>query len=273
VPSEKVKRDSRSRRRRKNGARTRDDPDGAEAPKLVPPRPAKPEPSGPDLFHRVFNGEATTEVVLLETAIALDFLAKRSASPIDIAVARAIDALWLATRRRDETRLAQWGRDAFKFLQTRTADERWTGSALPPQASLDRSIAMNTLLFVAKGLLAEHPKPTESCVGEIMSDAVARLFPNLCPDFISIAEADEARKRIEVYYKRELKMAGDNGRSFDDHERLVSGSLRAFDVSATDAWNWIKGATISRNKGDIANDPKPSAQQPLARPEDEVKPL
>lgn len=193
--------------------------------------------------------EVSAEALLLNAALALDALAKRGGAPADIAVANIVDALWLARRRDDVTVLAELARKAIGYLSTRTDAERWSAIARPPQAHADRGVAVAALLDEASRTISAASTPTVAA--QRMAHCIATRFPNLCPHppeargaaILDAAKFEAIKSQIAQSYAQLVKEAEDRGRKFPDPERLVASTLRAFGVTSTDAWNWIRGAS------------------------------
>ena len=205
----------------------------------------------PDLYGRASLGEVTAQDILLEAATALDLLAKRSASPADVAATRVVDALWLATRRGDAETLEKWERGAYTFLRSRTEEERWTGVALPSRAGLDRAGNVAALVTMAGFLIrvrgsTERMLPAQA-VARTMVWTVHRLFPTLGP-----VEVDAAKGEISAWYERQWSLRTGQRQDFVDPESLACAALRAFGLTAQDAQNWVKGAAREQKGGDTS---------------------
>jgi len=210
--------------------------------RLVPPA-CEPPPRAPpphSLMDRACAGQMAPGAVLLEAACALAHLAERSNLPLDIDAARIVDAIWLARRRADAAILAKWGRPALKYLATRTEDERWSFSELPPRAKLDRAVATSSLVDVARRIGAADLPPEG--VGKFMALAVARLFPALCPEPFDAEKFSAATEKIAKRWD-DLRASKRNSAEVDP-EQLARAALGAFGVSAGEAWNWIRGISV-----------------------------
>jgi hypothetical protein len=191
-------------------------------------------------MERACAGRVTPGAVLLEAACAIAHLAERSNAPLDIDSARMLDAIWLARRREDGAALAKWGRRALKYLATRADGERWSGSELPPQAKLDRAKAISSLVDEARRIGAADLPPW--AVGKFMALAVARLFPDRCPEPFDAEKFSAATKKIAKHWDTRLAVTRDASKV--DPERLARAALGAFGVSAGEAWNWIRGISV-----------------------------
>jgi hypothetical protein len=248
---------------------------GAPVVRLVlPPRKPSPPPTR-TLYQRAFHGELTPEGALLEAALILDLLAKRSAAPLDIDAARLLDALWLARKRADGPTLSLWARVAFKYLDTRQESERWSAASLPPQPGLDRGAAMTTINSEAQRICAANLPSW--FVAQLMAQAVGQLFPNLCSNPIDAGKYESAKGKIANGYETLLSEARSRGVAIDS-ERLVRAALGAFGVKATDVWNWLKGIPIAVIAGtpataSAATAPPMPPEAPDAKCEDESSDL
>jgi hypothetical protein len=207
------------------------------------------------MYERAFRGDLTPEGALLEAALVLALLAKRSGARLDVDAARMLDAVWLARKRKDRPTLARWGRGVLQYLGTRKETERW-GTPLPPQAGLDRSAAMSELVTEAQRIGAANLPPV--FVAELLMGNVQSIFPNLCPNPLEIGKSKAMKAKIARRYETLRNEAQPTGRAIDS-DKLVSAALCTFGVKAGDVWNWLKGIPIAVATASAATAPPVAA--------------
>jgi len=166
-------------------------------------------------------------------------------SPSTVAVARALDALWLAFHRDDAKALLEWERAFYKYTDAaREEGERWTGLPLPPRARLDRLRAVEELQRVTALLAIPQNEP--EAVGEGMASTVALLFPSLCAAPGGKIDGDKRDRAAVAIAAAFRAMVAEQPVAYRHRplppEPLLLAALEVFGVPRPEVHNWLKGA-------------------------------